>query len=922
MNRKIHFGIQSRLLLLALLPAIVIALFLTVHHSRERIEAIDKLNLDRAKAIAEQVAAENINPLFTNNQQQINENIQRYLEQYDELHKIKISENEKITAHFEQFQQLSKKTIYSSAPIILKTIPSALDDFEETSLNEETSIEKNIKIGEVEIWLNDLSDAEKEAIIQSAVIILTMVVTISVFVVFYMSRAITSPLRELVASFDSLGHGNYHIRVEEKATDELLLLQQGFNQMSSALEKHRDKLYEEVEHVTHDLNTTLQALEIQNVELDIARKQAVESSRIKSEFLANMSHEIRTPMNGIIGFIALLQNTPISNLQKNYVDTISYSANSLLQILNDILDYSKLEAGKIEQLNEEFIIEDAIAQVLDTFTPLAYKKQLNLIPLIFNDVPRQVYGDRQHIMQVLSNLLSNAIKFTDQGDIVLRVAVEEQKDTQYQITFSVSDTGIGISPEDQRRLFEPFTQADSDFSRGFGGTGLGLSISKSLVEIMEGSLSLTSVPDEGSTFSMTLPLIDRTPNAASIEIEPGLQNSNIILYDRHRLSRLSLSNTLQTSGFTVIEASNDKEFIQLSRQNDCEFIIVSLSTEQLEETGQLLNHADSGAPNLLLLIPSSDNSVLQQFAKNCQCRVMEKNLFAKKLLPELLEISRGAKPVQTLANDEQTSHIDTKLNDYRILVVDDNEINQQLLSSVLTRHGAAVSSAHNGRQALQLINSSDFDLVFMDIHMPEMNGIECVKQIRLSGITTPVIALTADVAFIDERQVAEYGFDSVLLKPLDMQQFEKLTGDFVAGKPFKLQNPDLEENSINQQANQQQLPIRDLQQALRITDGQQDVADKLLQELLRQLPGYLQTARTLNQEKNWDKLWQTLHKLHGATTVCGVPALNETVKNAQKALDRETYAILDGLLDEIETQNKILADYLRKNVHEESSEKS
>ncbi|NNJ91777.1 MAG: response regulator, partial [Gammaproteobacteria bacterium] len=653
-------------------------------------------------------------------------------------------------------------------------------------------------------------------------------------------------------------------------------------------------------------NTTLQALEIQNIELDIARKLAVESSRIKSEFLANMSHEIRTPMNGIMGFISLMERTALDKEQQGYLSTINHSAKTLLQILNDILDFSKLEAGKIETHNSIFPVEELISHVIDIFTPQAHSKKLNLIPLIFNDVPRNICGDRQRLSQVLSNLISNAIKFTQQGEVVIRVAVEEYSTQSCILAISVSDTGIGISEQNITNLFQPFKQVSSDFSRGFGGTGLGLSISRSLVKIMKGNISVDSVEGKGSTFNITLPV--DLPSQTESTMETRYFDGKLVqLYDSHRLSRLSFLNTFENMGFRVKEHETLASCENAASSPYSSLCVISLGTDEtilLDE--KRLPQINNIACPVILLVSNSDQQLLDYYARQFDCTVIKRPVFQYQLAPlfaQLLEVEQ---------HSEQASHSiadveDRKLVNKSILVVDDNKINQDLLVNILQPSGAAVTLVNNGQEALDAFNNALFDLVFMDIHMPEMNGIDTTQALRKKGYSAPIVALTADTAFLEKDVASNYGFNTVLIKPIETKALNQILDDFSAGK--NIVSPDYPVSDHREVLNTSQLVTRDLQQALRIADGQEEVAEKLFMRLLEELPEYLDSAGQQFSNRNWQKLWNVLHKLHGATSVCGVPALNNAVKNLQQLIEKQDYRSIDAGLKKLNQEASRLLTY-------------
>ncbi|HBO1201082.1 TPA: response regulator [Pseudomonas aeruginosa] len=303
-----------------------------------------------------------------------------------------------------------------------------------------------------------------------------------------MSRAINAPLELISQGVAQLKEGRMETRLPPMGSNELDELASGINRMAETLQSAQEEMQHNIDQATEDVRQNLETIEIQNIELDLARKEALEASRIKSEFLANMSHEIRTPLNGILGFTNLLQKSELSPRQQDYLTTIQKSAESLLGIINEILDFSKIEAGKLVLENLPFNLRDLIQDALTMLAPAAHEKQLELVSLVYRDTPIQLQGDPQRLKQILTNLVGNAIKFTQGGTVAVRAMLEDESDDRAQLRISVQDTGIGLSEEDQQALFKAFSQADNSLSRQAGGTGLGLVISKRLIEQMGGEI--------------------------------------------------------------------------------------------------------------------------------------------------------------------------------------------------------------------------------------------------------------------------------------------------------------------------------------------------------------------------------------------------------------------------------------------------
>ncbi|MGL5727637.1 MAG: ATP-binding protein, partial [Plesiomonas sp.] len=362
-------------------------------------------------------------------------------------------------------------------------------------------------IGYISIIINKeraLLEQHRAAI--AAFFIVLLGVQLNLLFTFRLVKHVTHPITEMVRVVAKIREGKLDARLEEDLIGELDLLKRGINAMAGSLSEYHNEMQQNIDQATSDLRETLEQIEIQNVELDLAKKRALEASRIKSEFLANMSHELRTPLNGVIGFARQLIKTPLHASQVDYINTIERSATNLLAIINDILDFSKLEAGKMVLEKMPFGLRETIGDAITLISGSAHEKGLELVIDIAADVPDNINGDAMRVCQIINNLVGNAIKFTDHGSVQVKLELESQTAEQVVLRCDVIDTGIGITESQQDYLFQAFGQADSSISRRFGGTGLGLVITKRLVNQMGGQISFTSNVDQGSNFWFTLPL--------------------------------------------------------------------------------------------------------------------------------------------------------------------------------------------------------------------------------------------------------------------------------------------------------------------------------------------------------------------------------------------------------------------------------
>ena len=425
--------------------------------------------------------------------------------------------------------------------------------------------------------------ARREAALWSGIIvILALGAALAVALAVYHSSSTRRNVRAMIDTVREFEQGRLDARVRDADSEELAELAEALNQMGRSLRRGQLELQKKVDQITGELRQTLEAVEIQNVELDLARKRALEASKVKSEFLANMSHEIRTPINGILGFADLLSHTGLDDEQRDYVNTVKESCASLLAIVNDILDFSKIEAGKMVIDNVAFDLRDCVEEVLSLLAPTAYGKSLELVHLIYADVPLKLYGDPIRIRQVLTNLAHNAIKFTPSGRVVVRVMLEDESEQEAVLRVNVTDTGIGLSQSDQEKLFRAFGQADTSITRRFGGAGLGLIISRKLVDQMGGTMGLESEPGKGSTFWFTLRCVKQRISGAQDGRDMALADCRVLVYDEEPLSRLALRHTLEAWGTKVIEVEERQNFIaQATAESTWDIALVSLSRADL-----------------------------------------------------------------------------------------------------------------------------------------------------------------------------------------------------------------------------------------------------------------------------------------------------------------------------------------------------
>jgi two-component system sensor histidine kinase BarA len=622
------------------------------------------------------------------------------------------------------------------------------------------------------------------------------------------------------------------------------------------MDKSRHRLELEVEQATEDLRNNIELIEEQNVRLDIARKDAITASNVKSQFLANMSHEIRTPLNAILGFSKELHSDTLPPEKQEQVSIINAAADNLLSIVNDVLDFSKIEAGKLKINNHPFSPNQVLEDMVSVMAKSAHLKNLEFIYNI-DPLPEKLMGDSYRIKQILNNLLGNALKFTDHGYVSLSASGKEKEHGIYELMLTIEDSGIGISREDQRKLFAAFSQVDDALSRSYQGTGLGLVICQELVKLMRGELSLQSSPQSGSIFTVTIRTNLLNKNLA---LSPNIdwQDKNILYFDPFPQSRHCGVKLLTHLGASVTGVESLAYLRELKSQYDLVFICVPNNKANiLPNILEATRHLNTVNSVMLYsgMMSLSNRSDLSQYFSH------------KMRLPLTLgKLSTLLKVPEESPTDKLQQRL-LSLPAAKVLAVDDMEINLRLLTTWLKNTKLQLTLALSGADAVEQCKELEFDLILMDVQMPHMDGLEATKRIRQTelNIGTPIIAVTAHAFKEEQDRLLSSGMDDYLPKPINLSDLIDLTNRWChVGEPV--------EKSF------------DWELALKRAHQNEEAALDILKQFVEQLPALIISIEQANTAQNYEQMLTKIHQLHGACCYTGVPAMHKLCYEIEGAL--------------------------------------
>ncbi|MBX2882427.1 MAG: response regulator [Granulosicoccus sp.] len=899
-----NLSITTRMLIIALLPAIIVTLFVSIYFVINQMEQIERSELQQASALADNLALASEFAIATENEA-ILAGIAHSalgLEVIDEIRFYSASgrllkRNRRALDRAPELGGIGAlvRPWISDIPLsnvivvpVLRTDLASLDDplFEQP---ESTSAQARLldrKLGELQLTTN-LRRAYKQQLdaIRNALIIIGLVLLLLVPIAYWLAQTVSQPIRQLTHRVARLARNDYSPVENKPIGGELGELTDGLSFLSSELQTFHTRLTESTRNATQDLQRALHQMEIQNKELEDARQAAELASEFKSEFIANMSHEIRTPMNTIIGTLSLMSLSPLTHDQIEQVNLVNQSSQTLLALIDDVLDLSRIESGNLDLEEVDTDLEKLLDEVASAVNQQAISKGIELcVAPVPSERLRQIYTDPLRLKQILLNLLNNAIKFTHEGHVILQLTIVRDHSTWCKVRFSVADTGIGIPESKREGLFSAFTQVDMSTTRNYGGSGLGLHICKEITELMGGEISVTSEMNVGSQFDvvLTIPLSDSDSTIPEAHL-PAFH-----YLDTYDPLKEHCQNSLLSMGVELINEGDRSEqtpiLVNVSNAMLNSGHIVSMVPPKTGRMGKCIALLSQLTPQIKAQLDVVyDGYVIKTPRRDAFMLGLERAW--------LDETHPDATPVSSLNLEPALAG-----NRISVLAVDDQVINLELLVRLLSHLNVDTVPATSCNQALLLLAEQSFDLVILDLHMPERDGFFTVQKIRESSElhpNKPIIALTADAFNSTRERALASGFDSVLTKPVTIDRISEMLHVWL---------PEMSATNRELPGEQSSTPVRrsgDSTMAGRMVSlkacsegvlGDDAWAAHALQTFRDEVPGHIYELKRTLKKQDQQAVYYIAHKIKGVAEVCRIDPVVEAAKQVERFIQQEQWA--------------------------------
>ncbi|MBL4908793.1 MAG: two-component sensor histidine kinase BarA [Alteromonadaceae bacterium] len=890
-------SLKDWIILLTILPTTIIGISLASYFSYNYYNQLNNFLSTQSKSIIEPIAIASVAPIIKKDREMLrhligfahrsNSSIIKSIAVFTQDNQVFVTsayhgdinfmrlaagENIPETTQMQEFDDF----IVFRTPIIDESdqlINSNLNDSANNNLSSNNQWHKSLGYIAMQIDKSKLKFNQQNKVFVAFILVFIGAI-ISAILSLKLIQNVTRPISSMVHAIDRIREGKLESRVSGQLIGELNFLKSGINSMAQSLGDYHDEMQRSIDQATIDLRESLEQFEIQNVQLDLAKRKAQDANRVKSEFLANMSHELRTPLNGVIGFTRQVLKTPLTETQRDYLQTIEGSANNLLTIINDILDFSKLDAGKMIIESIPFSLRDSVDEALTLIAPSAHNKNIELSVRISEQLPDSLIGDAMRIKQVLVNLTTNAIKFTEQGSVTIDVDAGHVDQQTSVIKITVTDTGIGINSEQQKTIFEAFSQADKSVTRLYGGTGLGLVISQHLAKEMHGDIGFFSEEKGGSTFWFTFQCeVNLLPIDTSLDTKE-LAGKHVLYFEPKTHSRIATSEIMASWQMVVHPITQLDQLTTLlaqdsfSQQQHYDFALIShdISPAAINAFKALISTIKVKIPVINLIInsnsPNLQEALIASGAQSCLSTPVTPKKLAKALLP-----NKYYQDINSAAEHNMP---------IKVLAVDDNEANLKLIKALLLEQVSEVVGASNGKQAVDLCQNEKYALIYMDIQMPVMDGISAFKIIKEGTLNadTPIIAVTAHALAEERERLLNHGFTNCMTKPIDETMLRHTIYEYCdldLYMPPTFDNPVI--CAVLPFANHNFKGIIDWSLALKRAGNKPELAKDMFDGLLKSLPEIKKKVTTAIAENNITELKIVIHKLNGACCYSGVPNL-------------------------------------------------